>query len=128
MEVKGVPQLVEAEEVGGSPAAGGGRGGRGSPAAGGGGGGQGSPVAGGGGGRRSPAAGGGGGGRGVLQLVEEEVEGVPQLVEAEEVMESCRWWRRRRLRDDGSIFKLTLLARVNFPPHKPYIVPLLLTT
>ena len=24
--------------------------------------------------------------------------------------------------DDGYIFKLTFLARVNFPPHKPYIV------
>ena len=24
--------------------------------------------------------------------------------------------------DDGNIFKLTLLARVNFTPHKPYIV------
>ena len=24
--------------------------------------------------------------------------------------------------DDGYIFKLTLLAHVKFPPHKPYIV------
>ena len=30
--------------------------------------------------------------------------------------------------DDGYIFKLTLLAHVNLPPHKPYIVATFLTT